>query len=84
MKNRFWLILMGLLLVGGLWMTSVKLVSAQEEATQEVTEATSEVEEAENTNAGPGAFIILVGLGAVLIIGLTYMARQNNNAVSPN
>ncbi len=82
MKNRFWLILIGLLLVGGLWMTSVKMVSAQEEATHEVTEATSE--EAENTNAGPGAFIILVGLGAVLIIGLTYMARQNNNAVSPN
>lgn len=83
MKNRFWLILMGLLLVGGLWMVSINSASAQEEeATQEVTETLSE--EAENTNAGPGAFIILVGLGAVLIIGLTYMARQNNNAVSPN
>ncbi|MBZ0308499.1 MAG: hypothetical protein K8I82_20705 [Anaerolineae bacterium] len=82
MKNRFWLILIGLLLAGSLWMVSINAVSAQEEeATQEVVEAAAEEE---NTNAGPGAFIILLGLGAVLLVGFTYMARQNNNTVSSN
>lgn len=76
--KRFWLVIIGLLLMGGLWITPVRPAAAQEET------AVEQAAEEENTNAGPGAFIVLVGLGAILFVGLTYMARQNNDATKTN
>ena len=69
--RRITLIAALLLLMGGLWLAPVHSTYAQED----------EVSESEEISPrGPGMVILLVGVGAVFLVGLAYWTRQDNNA----
>lgn len=72
MYKRILLIAFSLLLVSALWLAPVHSVVAQEDT------AAAEVEESDAS--GPGVVILLVGLGAVLLVGFAYSSRQRENA----
>lgn len=78
MSKKIMLVMLGVLLVGGLWVMPIQSVTAQEE---ETTEEIASEESAEESGArGPGAVIIMVGLAAIFIVGFSYISRQGNNA----
>lgn len=60
-----------LLLMGGLWLAPVHSTYAQEEEAAETDEVNPR---------GPGTVILLVGVGAVILVGLAYWTRSDNNA----
>lgn len=79
MSKRLMFIIIGLMVIGGLWLAPVNLVTAQE-VTEE---AHAEEVAAEEVGArGPGAVIIMVGLAAIFMVGFVYISRQENGSVA--
>ena len=72
MIRRITLISSLMILMGALWLAPVQGVTAQEE------EAVSESDEI--NPRGPGTVILLVGIGAVVLVGLAYWTRRDDNA----
>lgn len=70
MKTRLLCLLLGILLLGGLWLVPVRTVDAQEHET-------TVAEEEEVSPRGPGAVILMVGVAALVVVGFTYSSRQN-------
>ena len=71
MIKRIALVSALLLLMGGLWLAPIQGVYAEGD----------EVSESEEINPrGPGTVILLVGVGAVILVGLAYWTRSDNNA----
>lgn len=74
MRNRSLLLLVSLLLAGGLlWLPATSSYAQEDHATVEVAETERE------SPAGPGLIILLVGLGALSLVGLATMARQSSD-----
>ena len=71
MTRRLTLIAALLLLMGGLWLAPMNSTFAQEEETAESEEVSPR---------GPGTVILLVGVGAVILVGLAYWTRNDSNA----
>jgi hypothetical protein len=61
-----------MLLMGALWLAPVQGVTAQAE--EEVSESD------EISPRGPGTVILLVGVGAVVVVGLAYWTRKDDSA----
>lgn len=70
MIRRITLIAALLLLMSGLWLAPAQGVYAQEEEVSESDEVSPR---------GPGTVILLVGVGAVILVGLAYWTRQDSN-----
>jgi len=72
MRKSVWLVLVAGLLVAGLWLAPVRIVTAQE---------TAETAETENEGAqGAGPFILLIGIGALAMVGAIYASQQASSA----
>lgn len=65
MRNKVWLGFMTVMLVAGLWLAPVRHVTAQEEA-----------ETTEEQPQGAGPIILLMGIGALGLVGAYYAAQQ--------
>lgn len=76
MSKRTWLLLIGLLLLGSLYLTPIHTTFAAEDDTTAETE--------EGSSRGAGAVILMIGLAAIGVVGFAYAARQRSDSSEPS